>query len=194
MSHPDASDSTRPVVAVIGSGSLNDGDPRAALAERLGRVLVDAGYRIACGGLDGVMRRVCRGAHRSDEHRPGTTIGILPGSEPGAANPWVDVAVPTGLSHARNTIVARSEAVVALGGGAGTLSEISFAWIMDRLIVAFEVDGWSGRLAGERLDERDRLPSLQEDRIFGVSTPDDVVDCLDARLEDYHRARGANEA
>ena len=118
---PDATSphETRPIVGVIGDGTLADDSPRADRARRLGGALVEEGYRIACGGLGGVMEHVCRGARQSSDHRPGTTIGILPGSEPQSANLWVDTVVPTNLSHARNTLVAQSEAVVALGGGAG---------------------------------------------------------------------------
>ena len=175
----------RSVVGVIGDGTLPAGAEKGEIAERLGRRLVDEGYRIACGGLAGVMESVCRGARRSEAYVEGCTIGILPGSDASEANRHVDIAIPTGLGHARNTLVAQSDAVVAIGGGAGTLSEVAFAWIMDRLIIAFRVHGWSGTLAGDRLDERERLPDVDGDRVFGVDDADEVIEILDRRLADY---------
>ena len=79
---------------------------------------------IVCGGLGGVMEAACRGAKEAG----GTTVGILPGADRAAANPFVDVAIPTGLGEARNALVVRAaDAVIAIGGGYGTLSEIALA-------------------------------------------------------------------
>jgi uncharacterized protein (TIGR00725 family) len=93
-------------------------------AEELGRLLAEAGAVVVCGGRGGVMEAVCRGA-RSEG---GLTLGILPGSDRSEANPYVEVAVPTGLGEARNALVVRSaDVVVAVAGGYGTLSEIALA-------------------------------------------------------------------
>jgi uncharacterized protein (TIGR00725 family) len=79
---------------------------------------------LVCGGLGGVMEAACRGAKEAGA----TTIGILPGTDRADANPFVDVAVPTGLGEARNALVVRAaDALIAVGGGYGTLSEIAFA-------------------------------------------------------------------
>jgi uncharacterized protein (TIGR00725 family) len=79
---------------------------------------------LVCGGLGGVMEAACRGAKGSG----GLTVGILPGADRAAANPFVDVAIPTGLGEARNALVVRAaDAVIAIGGGYGTLSEIALA-------------------------------------------------------------------
>ena len=79
---------------------------------------------LVCGGLGGVMEAACRGAKEAGA----TTVGILPGTDRAAANPFVDVAVPTGLGEARNALVVRAaDALVAVGGGHGTLSEIALA-------------------------------------------------------------------
>jgi uncharacterized protein (TIGR00725 family) len=109
-------------------------------------------------------------------------IGLLPGGDPGAANPHVDVALATGLGHVRNALVAHADAVVAIGGGAGTLSELALAWVHDRLVIAFRAGGWSGKLAGTRLDERVRFPGDPDDRIHGVDTPAEAIALLRARL------------
>jgi uncharacterized protein (TIGR00725 family) len=122
-------------IAVIGSGTA---DPaRDAAAERVGELLGAAGATVVCGGLGGVMAAVCRGARAAG----GRTVGLLPGSDRAAANPWVDLAVPTGLGEARNVLVARAgRAVVAIGGGFGTLSELAFARKAGVPVVVLE--GW----------------------------------------------------
>lgn len=111
-----------PVIAVVGPGRASDDE--AAAARVVGRRLAAAGATIVCGGLGGVMAAVCAGAREVG----GTTIGILPGLDRAAANPDVTVAVPTGLGEARNVLVVRaSDAVVAVGGAYGTLSEMALA-------------------------------------------------------------------
>lgn len=79
---------------------------------------------LVCGGLGGVMAAACRGAREAG----GTTVGILPGTDRSAANRWVEVAVPTGVGELRNGLVVRAaDAVIAVAGGFGTLSEIALA-------------------------------------------------------------------
>jgi len=110
------------IVAVIGSAACTPAE--AAAAEAVGRLLAEAGAVLLCGGRGGVMAAACRGAKSAG----GLTIGILPGMDASEANPWVDVPIVTGLGEARNAIVVRTaEAVIAIGGGYGTLSEIGFA-------------------------------------------------------------------
>ena len=113
---------TPPYVAVAGPGKC---DPdTAALAEEVGHELAARGAVVVCGGLGGVMEAACRGAKSAG----GSTVGILPGTDRAAANAWVDVALPTGLGEARNTLVVRAaDALVAVAGEFGTLSEIAFA-------------------------------------------------------------------
>lgn len=112
---------TGPVVAVVGAGGAG---PDEADAERIGRLVAEAGATLVCGGLGGVMAAACRGAAGAG----GTTVGLLPGTDRSAANAHVSVAIPTGLGEARNTLVVRAaDVVVAVGGGHGTLSEIAFA-------------------------------------------------------------------
>jgi uncharacterized protein (TIGR00725 family) len=143
-------DGRRHAIAVIGDGDTAPGALGCRLAEETGQRLVDAGFRVVTGGLGGVMEAACRGARSSPSHVPDSIVGILPGHDASDANPYVDVAVPTGLGHTRNLLVAHADAVVAVGGGAGTLSEMAMAWVFGRLIVAFRIDGWSGKLADTR--------------------------------------------
>lgn len=184
-------DKRKPLIAIIGDAVLPLGSIHADLAERLGTLLVDAGYRVLTGGLDGVMEAACRGAHASAAYQSGDTVGILPGNDPAAANPFVDVIIPTGLDLVRNTIVAQADAVIAVGGGAGTLAEVAYAWMLKRLIITFRVDGWSGQLADTRLDPRIRYPELPEDVIFGVDEPEAAMTILHEQLSSYtKRHRG----
>jgi uncharacterized protein (TIGR00725 family) len=112
-----------PYVAVVGAGGDVAADALAD-AEAVGAELARRGAVVVCGGLGGVMAAACRGARAEG----GVTLGILPGADRTAANPWVSVAVATGLGELRNGLVVRSaDAVVAVGGEYGTLSEIALA-------------------------------------------------------------------
>jgi uncharacterized protein (TIGR00725 family) len=112
-----------PSIAVIGTGA-DASAAELAEAEEAGAAIAAAGATLICGGLGGVMEAACRGARS----RGGMTVGILPGSDRSDANGWVVLALPTGLGEARNALVAgAADAVVAIGGGWGTLTEIGFA-------------------------------------------------------------------
>jgi uncharacterized protein (TIGR00725 family) len=109
-------------VAVVGAGHADDEEcDRAA---RVGRALAEAGAVVVCGGLGGVMAAACRGARDGG----GTSVGILPGADRDQANEFVDVALSTGMGEGRNLLVVRNaDAVVAIGGEFGTLSEVALA-------------------------------------------------------------------
>ncbi|MBI4336340.1 MAG: TIGR00725 family protein [Chloroflexi bacterium] len=114
---------TRPLaIAVIGGGSP---PPEALeLAHQVGRELARRGAVVVTGGLGGVMEAACRGAKEAG----GLTVGIIPGSDPASANPYVDIVIGTDMSFARNVIVVKSgRAVIAVDGAYGTLSEIAHA-------------------------------------------------------------------
>ncbi len=117
-------------IAVVGGG-LCTPDVRE-MAERLGRLLAEQGHILICGGLGGVMEAACRGAREAG----GVVVGILPG-EKQDANPYVSIAVATGMNHARNVIIIKScDAVIALPGEYGTLSEIALALKMNRPVIS----------------------------------------------------------
>jgi uncharacterized protein (TIGR00725 family) len=120
-------------VAVIGSGTCEEGSEAWGLAEQVGRLLAAEGAVVICGGLGGVMAAVARGATAAG----GRAIGITPSGSPADANPDCTHVVATGIGHARNlAVVASGEAVIAIGGEWGTLSEIGFARRLDRRVVA----------------------------------------------------------
>jgi len=109
-------------IAVIGGGECSPQE--AKLAEAVGRELAKRGAIVVCGGLGGVMEAACKGASSEG----GVTIGILPGDNYKAANPHVQIPIVTGMGYARNIAVVKSaQAVIAIGGNYGTLSEISHA-------------------------------------------------------------------
>ena len=141
-----------PYVAVIGDGDPSGPDAHRILewAEEIGMELARAGATVVTGGLGGVMRAASRGARGGG----GQTIGILPGADASEANEYVSIAIPTGLGVVRNLVVVTSaDAVVAVGGRHGTLSEIGLALRMGRHVVA--LSSWrvesEHRLGGPRV-------------------------------------------
>jgi hypothetical protein len=130
-----------PLIGVIGGSSATPEE--AALAEEVGRALAENGAVLICGGRGGVMEAACRGARETG----GMTIGILPGTDRSEANPYVELAIPTGIGYARNTIITRSaEAVIAIAGSFGTLSEIAFSLDFGRPVVGLRT--WKVERAG----------------------------------------------
>jgi len=180
----------RPLIAVIGDASIKADSDKYRLAESIGKALVDAEFRVLTGGLGGVMEAACLGARSSSRYQPGDTVAVMPGHDPGEANAFVDISIATGLDHVRNSVVSHADAVIAVGGGAGTLSEICFAWMYKRLIIGMRVDGWSGRIANQRIDDRIRYPNEPDDCVFGADTAADAIRLLGERLPrycDHHR-------
>ena len=146
-------------VSVIGGG--NTTDEEAARAEAVGEELGRRGHTVVCGGLGGTMEAVCRGANREG----GQTIGILPVEDRAAANGYVDTAIATGLGHARNALVPlNGDAVIALSGGPGTLSEIGFALVYGKPVVGLATHEIRGL------------------EIEAVETPREAVDAVDAAI------------
>jgi uncharacterized protein (TIGR00725 family) len=129
-----------PRVAVCGPGTgATDGE--CAWAEEVGGLLAEREAVLVCGGLGGVMEAACRGARS----KLGLTVGLLPGDDIEEANGWVSLPVPTGMGEARNFMIVRAaQAVIAIGGGWGTLSEVAFALKRGTRVVSlgsFALDG-----------------------------------------------------
>ena len=143
-------------VAVVGAGG-SEAEVLAETAEAVGRRLAEAGATLVCGGLGGVMEAACRGAKSAG----GPTVGVLPGTDARAANPYVDVAIPTGLGEARNAVVARAgAAMIAIGGGYGTLAEIAFALRAGVAVIGLET--WELARGGGEVTAITRAGSPQE--------------------------------
>jgi uncharacterized protein (TIGR00725 family) len=134
----------RKQVAVIGSGSCEQGSELAQLAEEVGRRLAEADVVLVCGGMGGVMEAASRGADEAG----GTVIGIVPTDSVEHANPHCTHVVATGIGHARNlAVVASGQAVIAIGGEWGTLAEIGFARRLGRRVVTLR--SWRAQGEGE---------------------------------------------
>ncbi len=177
--------SRRLMLAIVGDAGATQNSPGWQTAHELGKLAVDHGYRIVCGGLGGVMEAACRGARSSERYREGDTVGILPVGDPAEANEFVDIVLATHLDTGRNMLVANADAVLAVGGGAGTLTEIAYAWQYKRLIIGLDVPGWSSRLAGQRLDHRVRYADVPDDQVFAAANAAEAISLVRARLPEY---------
>ncbi len=145
-------------IAVIGGSQCSSQEAR--LAEEVGRELARRGVILVCGGLGGVMEAACRGASSEG----GVTIGILPGESRQAANPYVQFPIVTGIGYARNAAVVKSaQAVIAISGSYGTLSEISYA--LQNGIPVIGLNTWSLSKNGQ-----------QDNSIILAQNPAEAVD------------------
>jgi len=136
------------VSVYVGVAGASQPDPSLVpIAETLGRCLAEAGAIVVCGGGPGLMTAVCRGAQAAG----GLTVGLLPGGDRAAGNPYLTIALPTALGEGRNVLLVRaSDALVAVGGGFGTLSEIALALRAGVPVVGLAT--WGLTLAGELVD------------------------------------------
>lgn len=132
-------------ISVVGHSACDAG--KMELARAVGREVAGRGHVLVCGGLGGVMEAAARGAREAG----GIVVGILPGADRSHANEWLTVALPTDMGHARNALVALAgDAIIAVCGGYGTLSEIAFGLKMGKPVVGLE--SWDlGDCPGEAL-------------------------------------------
>lgn len=132
-------------IAVCGAGDATAEDVERA--ERVGRLIAEAGAVLVCGGLAGVMDAAARGADEAG----GLSVGLLPKDERAGASRHLSVALPLGMGEARNALVVRAaDAVIAIGGGWGTLSEVALAMKMGRRVVG--LDTWEVARSGRSVD------------------------------------------
>ena len=142
----------RRYIGVIGAGECDA--ELGKLAEAVGRGIAEAGAVLVCGGMGGVMEAACRGAKVAG----GLTIGILPGPERSGANRHVDIAIATGIGEARNLAIIRTaDALVAVGGSYGTLSEIGFALKTGKRVVGLKTWDINGMVPAASAEEAVRL-------------------------------------
>ncbi len=143
------------VIAVVGDSSCPPEETK--VAETVGELLAQRGAIVICGGLGGVMAAACRGA----KSKGGLAIGVLPGEDASTANPWVGIPIVTGVGYARNMAVVKSaQAVIAIGGNYGTLSEIAYA--LKSNIPVIGLNTWSLSRNGREDDPIIRTNSAQE--------------------------------
>ena len=143
-------------IAVVGPSAATPTEH--ILGQEVGRLIAEAGAVLVCGGLGGLMEAAADGCARAG----GRSVGIVPGDRT-EANPYLTVAVATGMGEARNAIVVRTaDAVIAIAGEFGTLSEIALALKMGRPVVGLGT--WEVAKAG-----------VPVDAIVRASTPDEAV-------------------
>ena len=137
-------------VVVIGDAQANK--DKYEFCEQLGNFLAEHDFTVITGGRTGIMEAVSKGAYLAG----GMTIGILPSTNLRDANPWCKAVIPTGLGHTRNSLTAlAADIIISIGGKAGTLTELGFAWIYNKPIISVTTfGGWSERLSGQEIDER----------------------------------------
>jgi uncharacterized protein (TIGR00725 family) len=151
---------TRPtLITVIGKSAKDPRDPvppkALRYAEEVGRLVAERGGVLVSGGLSGVMEAASRGAKSGK----GLVIGILPGFDKRDANPYVDIAITTGMGWMRNTLTVRAaDAVIMISGGIGTLNELTVAYELKPTIILEGTGGWSSRMRelayeGKHLEE-----------------------------------------
>lgn len=138
----------KPIIAVIGGHSCNKKVEQ--ISYKIGKIVAKVGAILVCGGLSGVMEVACKGA----SSQRGLTIGILPGDSKDTANPYVKIAIPTGLGLARNVLVVKSaDIVIAIDGSYGTLSEIAFALQYRKPIIGIKTWDIEGIIKVETVKE-----------------------------------------
>jgi hypothetical protein len=148
-------------IGVIGSGGARG--ELYGIAEEVGEEVAKAGHVLICGGLYGVMEACAKGAKKEG----GITVGILPGFDKGEANKHIDIKIVTGMSHARNAIIARTaDVLIAVDGKLGTLSEISLGLKIGKPVVVIEGTGGVG----------DFVKNLGGEKLYFVKTPKEAVE------------------
>jgi len=154
----------RVYITVIGGSRVED--PRVLeAAEKVGRLVAEKGAILVCGGRGGVMEAAARGAKKAG----GLTVGILPGQTRAEANPYIDVAIPTGLSWARNAVnVLAGDAVIVIGGAAGTLSEIGLALAYQKPVIALKGTGGVADMLVEQ--------EVNGYKVHSACTPEEAVE------------------
>lgn len=163
-------------IGVIGGGRCSQ--KVAELAEEVGRELAKRGATLVCGGLGGVMEAACRGARLAG----GRTIGILPGDDPEEANPYVEIPIVTGMGEARNLLIIKSvQAIIAVNGEFGTLSEIAHA--LKRGIPVIGLNTWELCKGGKKIAS-----------IIPAENPQDAVEKALAAVNEVRTPRKRRKA
>ncbi|OGD26929.1 MAG: TIGR00725 family protein [Candidatus Aminicenantes bacterium RBG_19FT_COMBO_59_29] len=139
-------------IGVIGGSSPDD---RAILsAFRVGQAIGEAGAILICGGLGGVMEAAASGAKKAG----GLSVGILPGTGRGEANPYIDLPIATGLGYSRNSLVAlNSDILIAIAGEYGTLSEIAYGNIYKKKVIGLDTWEVKGVIKAKTPEEAVRM-------------------------------------
>ncbi|WGK68564.1 TIGR00725 family protein [Candidatus Haliotispira prima] len=168
------------IIAIIGNANIEDDIKKQKISFELGKLIINNGFILATGGLGGVMEYASKGAKTSKKYTENSIIGVLPDYNSDNANKYIDIAIPTGFGLARNLmLISMANAVIAVGGGSGTLNEISASWQMNKLIIGLQVNGWSQKLCGNALDER------RNDIIYCAKNAQEAIEVLNNKISYY---------
>ena len=157
-------------ILVIGHDNAGCTPEHEKVAYETGSEIAKAGCVLVCGGLAGVMKAACKGAHENG----GLTVGILPQNDPSYANEFCDIVIPTGMGHTRDFLTALSaDGVIVIGGGSGTLSEVCASYMHKKPIAALKNTGdVAAKYADTYLDHRENV------KIEGFDSPKEAVEYL----------------
>ena len=170
----------RLIIAVIGNSNIENDVKKQKISFELGKLIIDNGFILATGGLGGVMEYASKGAKTSGKYTENSIIGVLPDYNSDNANKYIDIAIPTGFGLARNImLISMANAVIAVGGGSGTLNEISASWQMNKLLIGLQVSGWSEKLCDKALDER------RNDIIYCAKNAQEAIEILNSKISYY---------
>jgi hypothetical protein len=161
-----------PQVAIIGASEADEATLK--IAEQAGAVIASLGAALVTGGRGGVMAAASKGCAKAG----GTVIAVTPHTQMDEVNDYAHYHIPTGMGWARNAITGiAGDVVLVIGGAAGTLSEIAYAWMHDRPIIAMSCcPGWSQRIAGQKIDHR------RQDVVIDCPSVADLESALKALL------------
>ncbi|MCL5440158.1 MAG: acyl-CoA synthetase [Candidatus Thermoplasmatota archaeon] len=176
-------------VSIIGDNHFKGGrdSDQWAVLVKLSRLIIDNGFRVMTGGIGDLPAAIYEGAKKSPRYTRNEIIAVLPGYDPDVAESYSDIQIATGLDIYRSLIVSNADAVVAVGGGAGTLMEIASAWALKRPIFALKLEGWSGQLGGKRIDDRERYRNIPSDSIYSFDDPEALVSALIGTIQLYQK-------
>ena len=157
------------VIGIVGDSEVKN-EEELRFVEELSYKLAIMGFVILTGGLGGIMEAASRGAKKGR----GLVLGIIPTLNKSDANKYVDIVIPTGMGWTRNSLVAlTADLLIAIGGKSGTLSEIAYAWMYGKPIIAVrKFGGWAEKLAGKRIDER------RDDVIYAADSVEEVLQII----------------
>lgn len=155
------------------------------LAYELGKAIIDSNYILASGGLRGIMESCSQGARDSKKYTQGSIIGLLPNYDKSIANQYVDIALPLGFDIGRNISVASvCDAMIIVGGGAGSLSEAALAWQLKKPIIAITLDSKNIQSASDMLANK-RLDNRRSDKIYEAKNVKEAIKILKQNLQSY---------
>lgn len=164
-------------ISLIGPNASGCTEDIYQLGLELGKALAKRNHTLVCGGMGGFMEAVAKGCSDVD---CGQTVGILPTNNKTNSNPYLDIILPTGLGIARNVLVVNAgDIIIAVGGGAGTLSEIALAWQLSKTVICYtNANGWSAQLAGVQIDNR------RKHLLLKASTKDEILSLIDQFVDE----------